>query len=473
MAVHGRHSVSAPPTAPVRETTGHLMLRAYCTFVVFCAFAGSMWNIVLGPAGLGILVAVLAVVTITLWSVPRFLRRVDAASVGLQWRRLPWLPLAYVAWAALSVLWTHWLDATLLTWAVLAGTTLQALFVASMLTWRELVRSIASALKWVMGLSLAIELWAALVSGPILPNFVAVPENIPPEIYWTRALLFDGGRIQGILGNANLLGMAALVAVIVFSIRLASVPRRGWLIAWIVLSAFLFVRAASATTYVAAAGALAVLATALIMRTARRPGQRTVWYVVFFGVGAGVAALLVTFQDALFRLLGRSGDASGREHIWDAVLERAWQHPVVGWGYTTPWLPWEPKFDHWIVDHSLTVFMAHSVWVDVFFQLGFIGVALIGLFYLAYMWRAWFFAVDRPRWDLVADRPYSAITLLPLLIGAVILVQSVSESRPLMEWGWLLIVLFAFKIKQSPLVGVGATEQSLAMERGEMPKRVP
>src|SRR5690606_2996670 len=100
--------------------------------------------------------------------------------------------------------------------------------------------------------------------------------------------------------------------------------------------------------------------------------------------------LLVTFQDALFRLLGRSGDASGREHIWDAVLERAWQHPVIGWGYTTPWLPWEPKFDHWIVDHGLTVFMAHSVWIDVFFQLGFIGVALIGLFYLAYMWRAWF-----------------------------------------------------------------------------------
>ena len=87
------------------------------------------------------------------------------------------------------------------------------------------------------------------------------------------------------------------------------------------------------------------------------------------------------------------------------------------------------------------------------------------------MWRAWFFAVDRPRWVLVADRPYSALTLLPLLIGAVVLVQSVSESRPLMEWGWLLIVLLAFKIKQSPVIGVGAAEQSLAMERGEMPKQ--
>lgn len=470
MAVHARHSVSAPPSAPVRETTGHLMLRAYCTFVIFCAFSGSMWNIVLGSLGLGILIAVLAVVTIALWSMPRLLRRADAASTRLQWRRLPWFPLAYVAWALASVFWTNWLDATLITWGVLAGTTLQALFVASMLTWRELVRSVASALKWVMGLSLAIELWAAAF-GPILPNFVTVPEHIPPELYWTRGLLFEGGRIQGILGNSNLLGMAALIAIIVFAIRLATVPRRGWLIAWIVLSAFLLLRAASATTYVAAAGAVVVLATALIMRTAKRPGQRTLWYLVFLAAGAVGATLLIFFQDALFALLGRSDDVSGRQHIWDAVLERAWQHPIVGWGFTTPWLPWEPEFDHWIVDHSLTVFMAHSVWIDVFFQLGFIGVAIIAILYVAYMWRAWFFAVDRPRWDLKADRPYSALTLLPLLVGAVVLVQSVTESRPLMEWGWLLIVMLGFKIKQAPLVGVGAAEQSLAMERGEMPKR--
>lgn len=471
MAVHAKHSVSAPPRAPVRETTGHLMLRAYCTFLVFCAFAGSMWNILLGPVGLGLLIAVLAIASVALWSMPRLLRRADAASPRLMWRRLPWFPLGYAAWALASVVWTHWLDATLITWGVLAGTTLQGLFVASMLTWREIVRSLASALKWVMGLSLLLELWAALVSGPILPNFVTVPEHIPKELYWTRALLFDGGRIQGIVGNSNLLGMAALVAIVVFAIRIATVPRRGWLIAWTALAVLLFVRAASATTYLAAAGAAIVLATALLMRTARRPGQRTRWYLVFFTAAAAGGVLLIVFQDSLFALLGRSDDVSGRQHIWEAVLERAWQHPVVGWGFSTPWLPWEPEFQGWIVDHSLTVFMAHSVWIDVFFQLGFVGVALIAVLYVAFMWRSWFFAVDRPRWDLEADRPYSAITLLPLLIGAVVLVQSVSESRPLMEWGWFLVVLLAFKIKQAPLVGVGPTEQSLAIERGEMPKQ--
>lgn len=36
-----------------------------------------------------------------------------------------------------------------------------------------------------------------------------------------------------------------------------------------------------------------------------------------------------------------------------------------------------------------------------------------------------------------------------------------------MMWGWMLLLLFAFKIKQSPLIGVGPAEQTLAMEMGD------
>lgn len=471
MAVHATHAVSRPPTAPMRETTGHLLLRAYCTFLVFTAFAGSAWNNLLGPAGLIVLVGALAVVTILLWARPSRTRRADAAARRFDWRRLPWFALLYVAWALASVLWTHWLDATLITWGILAATTLQGLFVASMLTWREIVRSIASALKWVLGLSLAFELWAALVSGPILPVFADPVEPFPKELYWTRALLFEGGRIQGILGNANLLGMAALMAIIVFGIRMAVVPRRGWLIAWTAVALFLLVRAQSATSLLCGAAVALVLGTALLMRTARRPGERTRWYLLYAVVGVAGGTALWLFRTEILGFLGREGDLTGREGIWAAVLERAGEHPVVGWGYSTPWLPWEPAFDGWIVDHDLTVFMAHSVWVDVFFQLGSIGVALLVLVYLAFTWRAWFFAVDRPRWDLKADRPYSALTLLPTLTATVLLVQGISESRPLMEWGWLMIALLAFKMKQSPHIGVGPAEQSLAIERGERPRQ--
>jgi hypothetical protein len=55
---------------------------------------------------------------------------------------------------------------------------------------------------------------------------------------------------------------------------------------------------------------------------------------------------------------------------------------------------------------------------------------------------------------------------------AVLIVQGLAESQPLLGWGWLLLVLFAYKIKQSPHVGVGPAEQSAAIERGELTKQV-
>ncbi|MGO8610138.1 hypothetical protein ACC848_45130, partial [Rhizobium johnstonii] len=74
---------------------------------------------------------------------------------------------------------------------------------------------------------------------------------------WSRDNLFDGGRIQGLFGNANPLAYVALLGIIVFAIRIAArAPRRNFLIAWLALSAFLFVRAGSATATLSAAGVL-------------------------------------------------------------------------------------------------------------------------------------------------------------------------------------------------------------------------
>ena len=108
------------------------------------------------------------------------------------------------------------------------------------------------------------------------------------------------------------------------------------------------------------------------------------------------------------------------------------------------------------------------MWLDVFLQLGIVGVILMAIAWLALLWRAWFFAVDRPRWDLVATRPYSPITLLPTLVGAILLVQGLAESAPLYGWGWFFLVMLAFKIKQAPLLGRVPSEQRLIGEQGEI-----
>ncbi|MFB8386206.1 O-antigen ligase family protein [Microbacterium sp. NPDC055910] len=466
MAVYSKHPASAPPTAPVREKTGQLLLRGWCVFVLVTAFAGTAWVHAFGDLVAAVVGVGGMLVSILLWFIVR---------PPVQWRRLPWFAVAYIVWATLSILWSAWPATSALTLLLLYVTTVQGFFVGAVLTWRELVRTVASALKWTLALSLIFELWVSIfVRVPLLPGFVPRDEPVDPILYWSRNNLFDGGRIQGIMGNANLLGPIALLAFVVFAIRFAArAPRRALLVGWMLLSAFLFVRAASATAFVAAAAVVLVLATVLLMRTTKRPGERTRYYIGYAVVGLGGGLGLWLLRDRLFEAIGRGSDLTGREAIWQSVAERAGERPFAGWGFATPWMPWDPAFDGWIVDHGETVMQAHNVWVDVYLQLGIVGIVLFALLMFAYVWRTWFFAVDRPRWDLRADRPYSPLTLLPTLVGTILLVQGIAESAPLLLWGWMLLVMLGFKIKQSPHIGVGPAEQSAAIERGEPTKQEP
>ncbi|MBT2485412.1 MULTISPECIES: O-antigen ligase [unclassified Microbacterium] len=471
MAQYTKHPVAAPPTAPERESTGHLLLRSYVIFTLFVTFAHSAVYNLLGMFGAAIVLATLTLATVAI-GVPMLTRN---RPQPFRWRRLPWAALGYTTFALVSVAWSQWRGPTLLTWALLAAVTVHALFIAHVLTWHEIIRALSSTFKWILGLSLLLELWVSLVlHDPLLPNFTDLPDgDIDPQWYWVRDNLFDGGRIQGIVGNANLLAIISLFAIITFGVLFAARARwRTTLGLWTLLAAYFLIRTSSATAFVCAAAAAVVLVVALLMRRATTPAARTRIYVI--AIGTTVAALLAVWllRDVLLGLLGRSSDLTGRsDKIWTKVLERAAEHPIVGNGFSSPWIPQDPAFDGWITDHGITVFHAHNMWLDVLLQLGVVGVVLMAVAYLSLLWRSWFFAVDRPRWDLNSARNFSPLTLLPSLFTVVLLVQGLSESTPIMLWGWMLLIMLSFKLKSVPLVGVG--ERDLLFERGARPRRVP
>lgn len=470
MARYTKHPVAPVPRPPEREATGHLVMRGFIILTLFATLAHTAVYNLLGALGAAIAMAVLTAGILAIW-IPAIVR---GRPVRFPWRRLPWAALGYGAFALISMAWSQWPGATLLTWALLAAVTANALFAASMLTWQELVRALASAFKWILGLSLAVELWAALgLRGPILPNFADLPPGkIDAQIYWVRGNLFDGGQIQGIVGNAHTLAMMCLLALLVFGVLYAArVRRRGTLIAWAALAIVLFLRAGSATAALSALAAAGVLAIALLMRAARTPTRRTVVYAGATLVAVGAAAAGWLLRDRILAAFGKDADLTGRLGIWAKVWERAIQRPVAGNGFSSPWVPWVPGFDGWIVDHKLSVFHAHNMWLDVFFQLGLIGVILMAIAWAALVWRAWFFAVDRPRWDLDAERPYSPLALLPTMVAAALLVEGLAESAPIMLWGWMLLVLFSFKIKSVPVIGIGLDERSL--RRGKQRPEAP
>ncbi|UNK69707.1 O-antigen ligase family protein [Microbacterium sp. H1-D42] len=454
MAVYTKHPVAAPPAAPARETTRHLMVRAFCVLSLFAVFGHTAVYNLVGPIGAVIVIGVVTAASLAIW-IPAI---VQGRPSRFRWRRLPWVALGYGALALVSTLWSRWPGATLLTWVLLAAVTVTALLVATMLTWDEIVRALSTTMKLILGLSLLIELWVVWIrQEPLLPNFVDAPEGkIDPHLYWVRGNLFNDGRIQGVVGNAHTLAVMCLFSLIVFAVLwFAHARRRGMLVAWAVLAIALLVKAASATVYLSIAVVLAVLLAALIARSATRPGQRRVMYLTFTAIAVIGVSTAVLLRDQVLGLFGKSADLTGRLEIWQAVWERAITRPVFGNGFSSPWVPWDPGFDGWIMDHGLTVFHAHNMWLDVFLQLGIVGVVIMAIAWLAVTWRAWFFAVDRPRFDLDASRAYSPLALLPLLVVTVLLVEGLAESAPIMLWGWLLLILLSFKMKTTPLIGVG------------------
>lgn len=471
MAQYTKHPVTAPPTAPERESTGHLMLRGYVILVLIVTFAHTAVYNLLGRDGAAVTLVVFTLATLGM-GIPMLARN---RPQPFRWRRLPWSAMAYTTLALVSVAWSQWRGPTVITWVLLAAVTVNGLFIAHVLTWHEIVRALSSAFKWILGLSLALELWVSLVlHGPLLPNFATLPDGkIDPQWYWVRDNLFDGGRLQGIVGNANLLAIISLFAIITFGVLFAARARwRTTLALWMLLAAFFLLRTSSVTALVCAAAAAVVLVVALLMRRARTPGARTRIYVIAIGGTVVGGALVWLLRDQLLGLVGRTSDLTGRSDlIWTKVLVRVREHPIFGNGFSSPWIPEDPSFDRWIVDHGITVFHAHNMWLDVLFQLGVLGVILMGIAYLSLLWRSWFFAVDRPRWDLDAERPFSPLTLLPSLFTVVLLMQGLSESTPIMLWGWMLLVLLSFKLKSVPLVGVG--ERDLVFERGARQRRVP
>lgn len=415
---------------------------AFATLVIFTLFAGDFWrNLISWPAYFALDGLLLV------GSIVFLVRRRPA----FNWRRTPRMLALFLLLLTVSIAWSFYPGASALGVLAQWSTTTAAVFVALCLDWPQLLRALGNAFRWILGLSLVFELIVSLfVRQPVLPPWATYPPGKQPAaFYWSRDLLFHGGQIQGILGNSNLLAMIALLALIVFGIQLADrTVRRSVGIAWIVVGLLTFALTRSSTVIVALLFTVVVLAFALWTRRAGPDRRRPVYLTAAALLVVGVV-LSIVFASRIPGLLGKSEDLTGRLTIWDSVIGLAQQRPAFGWGWVSYWAPWVAPFDGLAVRNGVQYLQAHNVWLDVWLQLGIVGLVVFILLVLATLKRSWFLAVDRPRTGVVDDKPYSALTLLPLLVLAAYLAQSVAESRLIIEGGWLLLVVFSLKTKQT------------------------
>ncbi|WP_104194439.1 O-antigen ligase [Cryobacterium sp. M25] len=417
------------------------VVRTFATLVFFSVLAGQFWRSLFGWWGYGAIALVVVVSSVV---------ALVTLNPDWMWSRFPKSLIAFLGLATLSLAWSFYLGASLIGVTLQWATTLAALFLALCLSWAELLRTLAAALRWILALSLAFELIVALfVRQAVLPFWVDYgTRNVPESYYWTRGILLQGGPIEGIVANRNLLGFVALMAVIVFAVQLAAgTVSRNWGLAWLGLGVLMLLLTRSATVTLAAAAVAAALLFALWARRRPPEGRRPVYLVAAASVVVGGVGL-VALTPQLLALLGKSADLTGRFDIWRSVAGLAAERPVFGWGWVSYWAPWVEPFEGLAVRRGVVYLQAHNAWLDVWLQLGVLGLIIFAAAVFSTLWRCWFLAVDRPRRALADTEPYAASALLPLLLLVALIAQSLAESRILIESGWLLLVVLAVITKR-------------------------
>lgn len=386
----------------------------------------------IGWLGWGILLGLLFIATLIQ------LFRVDWRAT---FKRIPWPLSAILGLMLIGSIWSNYQLVSLGAALVQLATTSFALFLATSFNWREILRLFAGTLRGILFTSVLFELFAAaVVRGPIEPFFPNYSGDHPPAVafYWTQGNLFSNDRIQGIVGNSNMLAYMAMVAIVVFAIEIAANTTTRLVSALSFLAAIpmlVLSRSASIGFALAAVVAAAVVS---IAAEGKDRDTRHRYYRVAWGVIGTAALLVLTFRAEIFSLIGKSPDMTGRTKIWKIVLNLIDQRPLHGWGWSSYWVPWVEPYKGLVVINNVPYYQAHNAFLDVWMQLGIVGlglfILLIGLTFVR-LWR-------------LAVRHTSPLYLWPILVFVGIVTQNLTESRILVEIGWVILVLFAVKVQE-------------------------
>ncbi|MFJ3395295.1 O-antigen ligase family protein [Leifsonia aquatica] len=428
-----RERLVAPKSATRAPVT------VFGSLLLFTLFAGDFWRNLISWPGYFALAAVLAAGSLAI---------LIATRPRIQWKTIPKALLLFLLLASVSIAWSAYPGASALGVLAQLATTAGAALLAYCLTWSALLAAFSRSLQWILALSLLFELVVStLVREPVLPltPLQAPPAHIPSAFYWSRGLLFHGGQIQGIVGNSNLLAMIALLALIVFGIQLADrTVRRTTGFAWVAIALLTLALTRSSTVLVAALVTTVLLAFALWTRHTPR-NRRAPVYLTAGGLLMACVVLTTGFTSRIPELLGKSEDLTGRIVIWHKVTELAQQRPVFGWGWVSYWAPWSTPFKDLAERSGVTYLQAHNAWLDVWMQLGVIGLATFAVLVFTSYHRSWTIAAHESGAN---TQQLPALSLLPLLLLTALIVQSLAESRIIIEGGWTLLAVIAIKTKQ-------------------------
>ena len=364
-----------------------------------------------------------AVVTALVLMALSFLARQDEIS----WRALlPISLLVFLIWSAATLVWSGYKWATVGGLAYLVAFTLIALFVAISRDTIQIVRAFGDVLRAVLGASLFIEVFSGILIDRPLP-FLGVHGNLGTL-----------GPISGIEPSRDQLGLVAIIGAISFVTehRTRSVPRLTS-VASLVVAGLCIVFTQSPV--IAFAVVMVGVAAAVIYGVRRvRPERRRAWQFVVLGLATVGFGLLGVFRGPIVRLFNASGDLNYRLDLWRQVIALIGFNPLQGWGWVGAWRTEVFPFTALSSVPDRPADTALNAFLDVWLQLGIIGlIVFIGMIGLAFT-RSW----------LLAGARRSVVYAWPAATLVALIIVSLAESSILVEFGWMTFVICCVKASQ-------------------------
>ncbi|WP_345751189.1 O-antigen ligase family protein [Microbacterium rhizophilus] len=414
----------ATPGTIVRLLQSADFARAFTVAALGTAFAALLIGRTAGPVTLIAIVVALDVLGVAVL----IARRDELTPLHFA----PTSLLAFLAWTLASVLWTFDEGSTLSAWLELFGWGLLALVIAHVRDTLQTVRALGDVLRWMLGLSLAVE----ILSGVLL--------DIPFPFLGVAGDIAQGGPVQGVFGTRNMLGFVAVMGLITFAIEwlTQSISLRLSVFS-LTLAGLLAVLSASPTVLVLAVMVgVATLALGIVRRAA--PGRRRPTHLVIAAVVAIALATAYVLRHRIIRLLDAASDFSTRADLWNEILDWVRPRPVQGWGWHGTWqrgagesVPYPFNVINFTLDdHHAS---ALNSYFDVLIQVGWAGLLLFGALCAVAMVRSW----------LVAGSRRSVVHAWTPLMLVALLVDSMFESFTLTGVGWMMLVVCAVRAGQS------------------------
>lgn len=369
----------------------------------------------IGWAGLvGILCGLLALFAIVL-----VMKRGEIEWSGL----LPISLMVFVGWAVLSVFFSQYQWATLGSLGYFLAVAIIAVSIALLRDTIQIVRAFGDVLRVALVTSLIIE----LISGVLIDTsigFLDVAGNL--------ATL---GPLQGVFGTRNLLGVAAVVALITFATEWRTKSVRKGVSVLSVVTAVACLGMSQSPVAIGATGVVGIATLALYGLRRVAPERRRFWQFSLLAAVAISGVLAWVFRTQLIQSLDATSDLSYRLRLWRSMFDLIPTHPVEGWG----WIGiWRSELAPFLLFGSMkggVPLTGANAYFDVWFQLGIVGIlSFLVLITLAFT-RSW----------LLASQRRSIVFAWPALVLVALITVSLAESSVLVDFGWFTLVVCTVK----------------------------